>query len=344
MRGTGLVQYAENAGVGRRRTDEREVAMKAVKRLLKVLLWIVGLAVLAVLLLPLWIGPAAKCGANAIVPRIVGVPFHLGEFAFNQYTGHFRAGDIQLRNPERFYTPSEKKAKAASEVKGEGILGTALAHAGNAAAAAADAANAALDAVVSSETNAFTLGALDVKFSPLSVLTDTVRIDEIKIDGLYLYGDLSFSNLREIASNAFGEDEDAEKGKQKDAKKDAEDSEGGKKVEIGLVSITGAKIQWGHAAVPLPDIEIRDIGKEEGGATSEGALDKIVEGVCDAADKVCAGAGSALKLALEGAEGAAGALGAAAGSAADAASDATKAVGEAAGAAVDAVKGVFGGK
>ena len=83
-------------------------------------------------------------------------------------------------------------------------------------------------------------------------------------------------------------------------------------------------------AVPLPDIEIKDIGKEEGGADEESAAKAIVDGVCDAADDVCAGAGSALKVALEGADAAKGAVGGAV--------DAGK---EAVGGAVDAVKGMF---
>ena len=65
---------------------------------------------------------------------------------------------------------------------------------------------------------------------------DTVKIDEIVLDGLYFYGDLTFSNIREIADNASGGDS---------AKKDADDAEkkGGKKVEIGRVlSGAGAKV------------------------------------------------------------------------------------------------------
>lgn len=310
--------------------------MKIVGKIVKFVLWTLAIVVAIVLLLPLWVGPVAKYAANTAVPKTTGTPFHIGEFTLNQYTGKLRIGDVQVQNPERFFKASEKKAKGAAEVKGEGILGTVAAHAGNALAAAGDAANAALDAVSSSETNAVSLGLLDVSFSTLSALTDTIRIPEIKIENLYFYGDMTFSNIREIADNASkGDEEDkAEEKKAEAEEKKADDGEG-KKVIIDRVFITGTKLQWGHVAVNLPDIEIKDIGKDSGGADRKAAFDKIVAGICDAADKACAGAGSALKVALEGASAAADAVGNAAGTAVNTAKDA-------AGAAVDTAKETAG--
>ena len=310
--------------------------MKIVGKIVKFVLWTLAIVVAIVLLLPLWVGPVAKYAANTAVPKTTGTPFHIGEFTLNQYTGKLRIGDVQVQNPERFFKASEKKAKGAAEVKGEGILGTVAAHAGNALAAAGDAANAALDAVSSSETNAVSLGLLDVSFSTLSALTDTIRIPEIKIENLYFYGDMTFSNIREIADNASkGDEEDkAEEKKPEAEEKKADDGEG-KKVIIDRVFITGTKLQWGHVAVNLPDIEIKDIGKDSGGADRKAAFDKIVAGICDAADKACAGAGSALKVALEGASAAADAVGNAAGTAVNTAKDA-------AGAAVDTAKETAG--
>lgn len=306
--------------------------MKMLGKIVKFVLWTLAVVVAIVLLLPLWVGPVAKYAANTAVPKTTGTPFHIGEFSLNQYTGRLRIGDVQVQNPERFFKASEKKAKGAAEVKGEGILGTVAAHAGNALAAAGDAANAALDAVSSSETNAVSLGLLDVSFSTLSALTDTIRIPEIKIENLYFYGDMTFSNIREIADNASkgGEEAKAEEKKTEAEEKKPEDGEG-KKVVIDRVFITGTKLQWGHVAVNLPDIEIKDIGKDSGGADRKAAFDKIVAGICDAADKACAGAGSALKVALEGAS-----------AAADAVSGAINAAGGAAGTAVDTAKDAAG--
>ena len=81
--------------------------MKAIKVIGKILLWIVAIVVVLLLALPLWIGPVAKVVANAVVPRITGTDFHLGEFGLNPYTGTLHVGDMQLANPTNF---SDKNA------------------------------------------------------------------------------------------------------------------------------------------------------------------------------------------------------------------------------------------
>ena len=81
--------------------------MKAIKKIAKVILWIVAAVVVLLLALPLWIGPVAKGVANAAGPKVTGTDFHLGEFALNPYTGTLHVGDMQLANPTNF---SEKNA------------------------------------------------------------------------------------------------------------------------------------------------------------------------------------------------------------------------------------------
>ena len=81
--------------------------MKAIKVIGKILLWIIAIVVVALLALPLWIGPVVKGVANAVVPGITGTNFHLGEFGLNPYTGTLHVGDMQLANPANF---SEKNA------------------------------------------------------------------------------------------------------------------------------------------------------------------------------------------------------------------------------------------
>jgi len=76
--------------------------MKIVKKLFKILLWIVGIVVVLVLALPLWIGPVVKTAANAIVPKKTGTSFNLGAFALNPYSGKLEVGDVQLFNPAGF--------------------------------------------------------------------------------------------------------------------------------------------------------------------------------------------------------------------------------------------------
>lgn len=300
--------------------------MKLIKGLFKLVFWLIVIVLAAVLTLPLWIGPVVKGVANSQVPKITKTEFHLGEFGLNPYRGTLHVGDMQLQNPTRFFTDSEKKSKSITEVKGDGtVLGAVAAHADNIASMAGDGLRTVGDAVSSYVTNAVSIGSLDVRYKTMSFASDTIHIEEIAIRDLFIYGDVTFANIREIIQNA------TEGGEKEEKPKEKKDEKGGKKVVIDRVLITGAKIQWGHIPVPLPEFEIKDIGKEEGGTDEEGAFDAIVQGICDAADKVCTGVGKALKAAIDGVEAIGNAL-----------SDPTKAVGDAVGKGVDAVKDVAG--
>ena len=83
--------------------------MKALKVIGKILLWTLVVVVVALLALPLWIGPVVKGVANSVVPGKTGTGFHLGEFGLNPYVGTLHVGDMQLENPKGF---SEKNAVA----------------------------------------------------------------------------------------------------------------------------------------------------------------------------------------------------------------------------------------
>ncbi len=281
--------------------------MKVIKKLFKLVVWTFVLLLIAVALLPLWIGPVVKFAANSQVPKIVKTGFHLGEFGFNPYTGRLHIGDVQLQNPERFFKERAKSAKSISDVDtGDGLLSAVTAHAGNAAAMVGDAVMSVGDAISSSETNAVSLKAINVRYAPASVFSKTVRIEEVAIDGLYFYGDVTFSNIREIveAASSGSKDEKAgEPAQTAEAAGGAPAEEGeGRKVVIDRVIISGTKIQWGHFVVPLPVIEIKDIGKDEkGGADSESVADTVMQSIYDAADKAQSGAGTALKAAIDGA-------------------------------------------
>lgn len=81
--------------------------MKILKFIFKLVFWLVVVVVVALLALPLWIGPVAKGVANSVVPGITGTGFNLGEFGLNPYSGTLHVGDMQLANPTNF---SEKNA------------------------------------------------------------------------------------------------------------------------------------------------------------------------------------------------------------------------------------------
>ncbi len=301
--------------------------MKAIKALCKIVGFLLAVVLIVVLAHPVWIGPVVKGAANSAVPKVTKTGFYLGELDLNLYRGRLHVGDMQLQNPERFFKATESS----------GLIAGAVAAVG--------------DALSSSATNAVGLTSLDVSLSTLSALTDTIHINEIALTGLEFYGDLTFSNIREIADNASGGKKPAkdEPAAEPSGDEPAKGEAPGKKVVIDRVFIAGTKIQWGHVVVQVSEIEILDIGKDSGGASEEGAFKAIVDAICDAADKVCSGAGSALKVAIEGAGSVANAVGAvgdivgdAAGAMKDAAGAATGAMKDAAGAATDAMKGAAG--
>lgn len=298
------------------------------KKALKIILWsaaiLLAVVVALVLLLPVWSGPVVRGVANSAVPSVTGTGFNMGGFGLNPYTGKVSVTDTALQNPERFFTSSQAGAK-----EGENALGAVMRVAGNAVSAVGD-------TLASSETNAVAFSEISVNLGMLSLLGGSVHIEDILVKDLHVYGDLTFSNIREIVRNASGEETE-------EKKPEEEKSEGGSDVVIDHILITGMKIQWGHAAVTLPDIELKDIGKKDDGeADGESSIDKVIDAVCDAADKTATGLGTALKAALKGTQGVGKALGDAAGAAVDVGGAAVGAAADVGGAALDTAKDVGG--
>lgn len=88
--------------------------MKAIKRIVKILVCLVIIAVAIVLTLPLWIGPVAKTATNTIAPKITKTHVHLGDFGLNFYTGNFHMGDFQLENPAGY---SQREAATLGQIE-----------------------------------------------------------------------------------------------------------------------------------------------------------------------------------------------------------------------------------
>ncbi len=244
---------------------------------LKIVLWtlaaIVAVVLLAVLTIPLWIGPVVTGTANKVVPDVTGTGFHMGEFGLNPYSGKVHIGDVQLQNPSHYF---EKTAEAPKE---EGVLSGAL-------SAVKKAGEAVTDLVSTPETNAVSFTSIDVRLATTSLLTDTIHIEEIVVKDFYLYAEAPLvSNLREIVAYAT-----------KDAKEEKEEKEPSEtKVIIDRISIEGLTVKFGSLPITLTDpIVITDIGKDEP-ATEEGAIDAVVNAICSAVEATSSVAGAALK-------------------------------------------------
>jgi len=76
--------------------------MKAVKFLIKMVVWLVVVVAAIVLALPLWIGPVTKAVANKIGPDYTKTTVNLGIFGLNPYSGRLQLGDFQMGNPTGF--------------------------------------------------------------------------------------------------------------------------------------------------------------------------------------------------------------------------------------------------
>ena len=263
--------------------------MRVVKIVFSVLLLVVLLAVVFVGAPPLWMGQAVERFAPSVVSDMTDTGFSIGKFDVNLYSGDLHIADVALQNPKRFFEEAKNDGKKSSLVT-------------LAADIVSKTASAAHDSIVPGArtpvTNAVSFSSLDVRFSASSALSDTVRINEIVISDLNLYGDLTYSNIREISDSVSGEEKEASK---KEPEQSSAES-GGKKVVIDRVFLKNTVIKWGPVTVSLPDVEVLDIGKGEGGASEGDAVSKVLDALCASADKVNIGCGQALRVAVYGGE------------------------------------------
>ncbi len=143
--------------------------------------------------------------------------------------------------------------------------------------------------------SAFELGSVRVGVDLKSLASDKIVVREIVIEGpeITFEGTLSGSNLGRIQENV----ESFVPAGNSSAK-----SGPAPKVVIGLFRVTGGKVKLSLAGlagksvtVPLPDIELRDIGKSSGGVSPAKAAREMFGAVTRAAIKAAAGAGALLK-------------------------------------------------
>lgn len=198
----------------------------------------------------------------------------------------------------------------------------------------------------------FDLASVAIELDNTSLLTDTIVIKSIAIDGLVLTYERGLLNsnlgalIDQLSSDKDKQDGDAPE-KEKPAEKEKPDASAdkpGKKVVIEKLTITGSKMNvslTGAAAltgggvipIPLPPITLTDLGKEKDGITVVEAIQNVLKAILGTAGSAISGAGDLL------------------GSGAKALGDGAWAVGEGAvgagqavvGGTVDAGKAVVGG-
>lgn len=140
--------------------------------------------------------------------------------------------------------------------------------------------------------------------NPASLLSDTIQVSHITVDGLKLTyeGDLKNSNLQALMNNMPASTPAA--AEPATAQKPAASSKPGKKVVIDHIDITGPKVQLAlnmaglasaGGTLSLPDVHMKDIGKDSGGTSVSDAVHKVLATLMQSATKAITGGGKMLK-------------------------------------------------
>ncbi len=191
------------------------------------------------------------------------------------------------------------------------------------------------------------LGEISIDLDVASAASDTVIIHEIVIAGPEITYEIGSngSNFDVIQKNVQEFTGGGAKGGAGGAQKDdAASEEGGKKLIIENLYIRGGKVNVSAAflagrtmTVPLPDIHLKDIGKDKGGASPGEVIEQVMAQVSKSAGSAVSSLnlGKAMDAAKEGVEGAKKMLESGAGGATETLEKAGEDIG-------GAIKGLFG--
>jgi hypothetical protein len=215
---------------------------------------------LAVLLSPLWLGPAVKTTANCAVPGMAGVGFKLEECDIGTFSGKILLSGMTLENPEGF---SDRVAASFESLKVD-----------------IDMASLAGDVIHIRE---IALSGLYVSYLDGPHGTNNFKV----ISGNFASGKgdgcAECADCGEEPAPA-AENAAADANPPADAGKAETDGAKQKRVVIDVVRIEGTRIKFGILPpISVPSIVIRDIGKESGGA----GLQEAWKSLCDSLMKSC---------------------------------------------------------
>jgi hypothetical protein len=260
------------------------------KKSKKIMLIAGGVILLLVVVLMLSLGQIIKAGVNTMGPKLAKVPVHLNSVVVNPLTGMVRIKGLVVGNPEGFNTPSAM------------------------------------------ELNDFKL---NIKMS--SLFSKAIVIEEILIDApqITFEKSLKSSNLSTLQANLAPKDAAAPKTEPASDAKPAE-KKAAKKVIIEDFQLNGAKVNVTITALggkkmtlPLPNIHMKDIGKDSGGANPAEVISEVFDSISKAVMSAVSSAGDIAGDALKNVGGAA--------------SDAAKGATDAAKGAADSIKKGLGG-
>lgn len=147
--------------------------------------------------------------------------------------------------------------------------------------------------------NAFKLGEVSVSLDVASVTEDTVHIREVIVAGPevtfeWKSGGSNLEVLKRNVEKFAGITGDSKSGGASGESTQKAESDGGKKLIIDKIVLRDGKVSVSANAAflkgktldaPLPNIELNDIGKEEGGASAGDVIAQVMDAVTGAAGK-----------------------------------------------------------
>ncbi len=145
--------------------------------------------------------------------------------------------------------------------------------------------------------SAFELGAISIELDIGTIASDTIVIKKIVIDKPGVTYELSGdgNNIDAIRNNVDAYM--AKHGLAKGGDAEKEQDEGPKLiienlyVRGGTVSVSATILKGKSMTAPLPDIHLKDIGKEEGGASPGEVVERVMTSLGDGASKAVGGLG-----------------------------------------------------
>lgn len=156
---------------------------------------------------------------------------------------------------------------------------------------------------------AFSLPTMRVKVNRDSVLTDTILVEEIVIDGpaITFEGSLLGSNIGEIQDNVKRNTQKESTGKTGGASNEViSQKKQDKQIQINRVLVKNAQLQLSlmgfdekAITVTLPDIELQDIGKQSNGTSFQEASATIFNAVYGAIIKAVTTSGRLIPKGLD---------------------------------------------
>ncbi|MFA5205131.1 MAG: AsmA family protein [Lentisphaeria bacterium] len=265
--------------------------MKLGKPLKYGLLAIIVVAAVFFLWLNFYLGASIKAVVEQVGPKAIGAPLTVDSVKLRLLRGFAEIQGVTVGNPAGYKTPAAVK-----------------------------------------------VGLIRVELAPMSLLSDTLHIREIRVEAPEITYEIAMdgSNIGQIQKNvaAFtGAGQAKPEAKPAAEAKPAEPKKPGKKVLIDHFLVTGGTINVSATfmagkvvPVPLPTVELRDIGKEKETSMAD-ATTEMFNAVFDSISKAATTA--------------VGSLGDAGKAAGRAAANAGKAVTEGAGKLLDSAKGLF---